>query len=94
VNPTITRVEGGDMIPDEYMDVLYSALATLPALESLILSNTGRQARPEDESTIAHHESLTELLRVPSLRSVHACICMHAQFAHLSSYWYSLTISK
>jgi hypothetical protein len=70
-HPTITRFEGGDMIPEAYMDALYSASATLPALESLIFSNTGRQARPEDESsTIANHESLTELLRVPSLRSV------------------------
>jgi hypothetical protein len=58
------------MIPEESMDALYSALATLPALESLIFCNTGRHARPEDESAIANHESLTELLRVPSLRSV------------------------
>jgi hypothetical protein len=69
-HPTITRFKGGDIIPEEYMDALYSALATLPALESLIFSNTGRQVRPEDESTIANHESLTELLRVPSLRSI------------------------
>jgi hypothetical protein len=44
---------------------LYSALATLPALQSVQLS-----APPEDEITLANHESLAELLRVPSLRSV------------------------
>jgi hypothetical protein len=58
------------MIPEESMDALYSALATLPALESIKLSNRGLHRRPEDESAIANHESLTELLRVPSLRSV------------------------
>jgi hypothetical protein len=47
------------------MNSLYSALATLPALESIKFS-----VPPEDESTLATYESLTELLRVPSLRSV------------------------
>jgi hypothetical protein len=44
---------------------LYSALATLPALKWIGLSNNLRQ----DESALAHPESLTELLRVPSLQS-------------------------
>jgi hypothetical protein len=61
---------GGRRFPKEYMDPLYSALATLPALESLILSNGGLHTRPEDESALANPDSLTELLRVPSLRSV------------------------
>jgi hypothetical protein len=52
------------------LDALYSALATLPALESIKLEVCQRHTRPEDESALAHPESLTELLRVPSLRSV------------------------
>jgi hypothetical protein len=64
-HPTITRFEGGWDSSYESMDLLYSALATLPALESITLSN------PRGEgSTLAYLESLTELLRVPSLRSV------------------------
>jgi hypothetical protein len=47
------------------MDSLYSALATLPALEAVKLS-----AILENEITLANPESLTDLLRVPSLRSV------------------------
>jgi hypothetical protein len=66
-HPTIRHFEGGEYFPYECVDTLYSALATLPALESLLFSNT---LRPEDESTCAHPESLAELLRVPSLRSV------------------------
>jgi hypothetical protein len=65
-HPTITRFDesrGG--FPNECLDTLYSALATLPALESIHLSK-----QQDDESTMAHPESLTELLRVPSLRSV------------------------
>jgi hypothetical protein len=70
-HPTITSFDSCYNFPYESMDSLYSALATLPALESTSLSNnSGRQARPEDESTLAHHESLTELLRVTSLQSV------------------------
>jgi hypothetical protein len=68
-HPTITRFEGGEGIPYEASDALYSALATLPALESIQLSNHGLRTR-EDESALANPESLTELLRVPSLRSV------------------------
>jgi hypothetical protein len=51
--------------PYESMDMLYSALATLPALEWIRLYSPA-----EDEITFANPESLTELLRVPSLRSV------------------------
>jgi hypothetical protein len=77
-HPTITRFEGG-RLPYESMDALYSALATLPALESVSLSNRGLPTRPEDESALANPESLTELLRVPSLRSV----CFHSfSFTH------------
>jgi hypothetical protein len=59
------------MLSYESMDIMYSALATLPALESTKLSNRGLQEWPADISTIANSESLTELLRVPNLRSVH-----------------------
>jgi hypothetical protein len=47
-------------------DTLYSALATLPALESIDL----RLIAPDDEFALTHPESLTKLLRTPSLRSV------------------------
>jgi hypothetical protein len=67
-HPTMTSFKAGDMFAYEDMDALYSALATLPALESFTLSSP--RIRPEDESAMAHPESLTELLRVPSLRSV------------------------
>jgi hypothetical protein len=69
-HPTITSFEGGDTVPYEASDALYSALATLPALESLRLSNHGLHTQLEDESALANPESLTELLRIPSLRSV------------------------
>jgi hypothetical protein len=69
-HPAITNFRGSISIPYESMGLLYSALATLPALRSVRLSNSERQARLEDESAMAHHESLTELLRRPSLRWV------------------------
>jgi hypothetical protein len=73
-HPTITsfedRMNGGDNFSYEFLDVLYAALATLPALETLVLSYGGGQARPENEHTLAHPESLTDLLRAPSLQSV------------------------
>jgi hypothetical protein len=61
-HPTITSFEGGGMYPYESLETLFSTLATLPALESVSI---------RDESTLAYPESLTELLRVPSLRSVY-----------------------
>jgi hypothetical protein len=47
---------------------LYSTLTTLPALESISLGSL--DVTQPHGSTLANHESLTELLRVPSLRSV------------------------
>jgi hypothetical protein len=68
-HPTITSfTDNYSNMPNESLDTLYSALATLPALESLQLSY---KLQPEDEFTLANSKSLTELLRVPSLRSVH-----------------------
>jgi hypothetical protein len=58
------------MFPYEVSDALYSALATLPALNSIKLSNDGLYTRLGDDITSANAESMTELLRVPSLRSV------------------------
>jgi hypothetical protein len=69
-HPTITSFDSGYKLPYESMDSLYSALVTLPALESIVLSNSELLTRADDESTLATPESLTELLRVPSLRYV------------------------
>jgi hypothetical protein len=64
-HPTITSFEDNRDSPYESLDALYSALATLPALEWVKLS-----ASPEDDITLANPESLAELLRVHTLRSV------------------------
>jgi hypothetical protein len=50
---------------DGRLDTLYSTLATPPALESITLSNRGLH------TALANPESLTELLRVSTLRSDH-----------------------
>jgi hypothetical protein len=63
-HPTITAFYCKGMSPYEALDALYSALTTLPALESVFLSTS-----LEDGITSAP-ETLTELLRAPSLRSV------------------------
>jgi hypothetical protein len=63
-HPTITRFDSGNSLPHEASDTMYSALATLPALEVVRLSS-------HFEIPVASHESLTELLRAPSLRSVY-----------------------
>jgi hypothetical protein len=68
-HPTLTSFEGGSRFPYECLGVLYIALSTLPALESICLSNRGLHT-PDDKSALANPESLTELLRIPSLRSV------------------------
>jgi hypothetical protein len=72
-HPTITSFDSCSAFPREASDALYSALATLPALESVKLCTSTRQARHGDEIALANPESLTELLRLPSLRSV--CFC-------------------
>jgi hypothetical protein len=66
-HPTITRFYSGNMSPYAYeaLDALYSALATLPALKSAEIS-----APLDDGITLANPETLTELLRVPSLHFV------------------------
>jgi hypothetical protein len=67
-HPTIICFDDGADFPGESKGALYSALATLPALESIRLGYP--YIRQVDEITLANPESLTELLRVPSLRSV------------------------
>jgi hypothetical protein len=69
-HPTITTFTYDGYYPCVCLDVLYSAMATLPALESIRLRGCYEETTPEDESALAHPESLTELLRVSTLRSV------------------------
>jgi hypothetical protein len=79
-HPTIRSFEDGISFPYEFLDALYSTLATLPALESIMCYLGARPAEtrnhgvwPEDESTLSNLKSLTDLLREPSLRNV----CFH-----------------
>jgi hypothetical protein len=67
-HPTITSFVDRGMFPYESLDTFYSALATLPALESITLAAS--EVRQADESILVHPGSLTELLRVPTLRAV------------------------
>jgi hypothetical protein len=69
-HPTIWCFEDHGMFPYEASDALYSALATLPTLELINLSNRELSRTRPEESALANPESLTELLRAPSLRSV------------------------
>jgi hypothetical protein len=66
-HPTITSFEGGKDFPYEFLDSLYSTLATLPALESIGICRYQSQTTLGDESALARPESLTELLRVPAI---------------------------
>jgi hypothetical protein len=68
-HPTITGFEDSGKFPHESLETLFSTLSTLPALESVIFGGTP-EVRHVDESTLAYPESLTELLRVPTLRFV------------------------
>jgi hypothetical protein len=68
-HPSITSLQDNGRFPYESLDTLFSALATLPVLESI--SFRAPEVRQADESALAKPESLTELLRVPTLRSVH-----------------------
>jgi hypothetical protein len=70
-HPMITSFDsGGCNFLYENLDSLYSALATLPALESMRLSSSGLLVT---ESTMANPESLTKQLRVPTLQAVSFC---------------------
>jgi hypothetical protein len=66
-HPTIKGFDvGNGRIPYESMSMLCSTLATLPALTQVQL----HAIEPDDGITLANPETLTELLCVPSLRSV------------------------
>jgi hypothetical protein len=67
-HPTMTSFYDNGKFPYESLDTLYSALATLPALESITLG--APEERRAGETTLVNPESLTELLRVPTLRFV------------------------
>jgi hypothetical protein len=64
-HPAITSFGSGDNLPYEASDTFYSALATLPALESVRLSSSPKGI------PLANPRSLTELLRLTSLRSIY-----------------------
>jgi hypothetical protein len=67
-HPSVIGLHDEGRFPYESLDILFSTLTTLPALESV--SFGAPKVRQVDESTLAYPESLTELLRVPTLRSV------------------------
>jgi hypothetical protein len=65
-HPTMKKFDSGNNLLYEASDTMYSSLATLPGLERVRLSSL-----PEVEMNLANPESLTELLRAPSLWSVY-----------------------
>jgi hypothetical protein len=66
-HPTITGFDvNNSRFPYESMSMFYSTLATLPALKSIHL----HALEPDDGSTIANPNTLTKLLRIPTLRTV------------------------
>jgi hypothetical protein len=69
-HPTITSFNAEVNFSCKSSDTLCSALTTLPALGSVRITCAGSRAWQEDDSTMAHHTSLTELLRGHALRSV------------------------
>lgn len=71
-HPTITSfVDYRSTIPYGPLDAMYSALVTLPSLESIGL----QQRMTGAESALDHPDSLTELLRLPSLRNFTPALC-------------------
>jgi hypothetical protein len=75
-HPSIQRFETSDSFDFSTFDILLSALATLPALQSTVLGHAEWPSGADDEFvnpehiTLQHPEKLTTLLRIPSLRSV------------------------
>jgi hypothetical protein len=67
-HPVITRMNTRSSFHFESTDILCSALATLPNLQSVFLGH--RALGREEVPNLGRPESMTELLRVPSLRSV------------------------
>jgi hypothetical protein len=79
-HPSVTSFYDSGRFPFESSDSFYTVLATLRALESVTLG--APEVRQADESTLTNPESLTELLRVPTLRSV----CF-SEFNFTSALW-------
>jgi hypothetical protein len=73
-HPTIQRFETGDTFQLESFGILASALATMPALESLLLRHAlfenEEYEPPENHPAVEHPEHITMLLLSLSLRSV------------------------
>jgi hypothetical protein len=70
-HPAITSVTTCDSFRFESTDMFCSALATLPNLQTVFLRHLPLER--EEVPTLGRPESMTELLRVPSLRSVVFC---------------------
>jgi hypothetical protein len=68
-HPTITSFGDSGRFSYEFLGILFSTLSTLPALESVRFGGTP-EISIANGSTLAHAESLTELLRVLTLRLV------------------------
>jgi hypothetical protein len=68
-HPSITSFDSGRSIPHKFMDSLFSALATVSSLKSINISYRSPYERVDNESALVNPESLTRLLRSPSLRS-------------------------
>jgi hypothetical protein len=84
-HPTIGHLEEGERVHYVASDALYPALPTLLALESVDLSNRRQHAWLEDEDALARPESLTELLRLPSLRSFFLEFLFHTRYLSSNS---------
>jgi hypothetical protein len=75
-HPTIQRFKADNCFHFESFGILASSLATLPALESIVLGHEelgNEQLQPElleDLPAIVHPEHITTLLLSPSLRSI------------------------
>jgi hypothetical protein len=67
--PAITSFNSHFAFPPQSLDELYSALATLPSLESVWIGTT--EPEQQDVSALDNPEIMTELLRAASLRSVY-----------------------
>jgi hypothetical protein len=66
-HPTIKAFDIGDLFPLDTLDIIFSALATLPSLE---VAKVGNRELDDDSEQSEHSEALTELLRSPSLRQI------------------------
>jgi hypothetical protein len=73
MNPMMQRFDPVNAFPFESTDTLCSALATVPALERVSFAHHPRDLESEERRralSLVNPESLTEVLQLPSLRSV------------------------